>query len=138
MLSTRLLQDVHTLAQCSHEEADSRMLLHISHPAQHDHHHQMLIRTVDTNAVVLAVFAINHLPAGWLALGTGKSLRYLANGCESWTRDVMCPTNVQSFDRLTHCMQLWWIWKEISTCTKIDRVRMKSTRVVTYVGRQCY
>ena len=41
----------------------------------------MLIRTVDADVVVLAVFAINHLPAGcelWLAFGTGKSFRYLA------------------------------------------------------------
>ena len=38
----------------------------------------MFIRMVDTDFMVLDVFAINHLPAGWLALGTGKSLRYLA------------------------------------------------------------
>ena len=41
----------------------------------------MLIRTVDTDVVVLPVFPINHLPAGcelWLAFGTGKNFRYLA------------------------------------------------------------
>ena len=41
----------------------------------------MLIRTVDTEVVVLAVFAINNQPAVgelWLAFGTGKSFRYLA------------------------------------------------------------
>ncbi|KAK2184977.1 hypothetical protein NP493_242g03033 [Ridgeia piscesae] len=66
-------------AHC-HEEAENRMLLHVSHVAQHGHR-QMLIRTADTDVVVLAVFAINHLPAGcdlWLAFGTGKSFRYLA------------------------------------------------------------
>ena len=31
VLSTQLLQDVHTLASCCHEEADSRMLLQVSH-----------------------------------------------------------------------------------------------------------
>ena len=80
VLSTQLLQDLHTLAPCSHEEADSRMLLHVSHAAQHGHH-QMLIRTVDTDVVVLALFAISQLPAGcelWLSFGTGKSFRYLA------------------------------------------------------------
>jgi len=54
VLSTQLLQDVHTLLPCSHEEADSRMLLHVSHAAEHGHHH-ILIRTVDTDVVVLAV-----------------------------------------------------------------------------------
>ena len=80
MLSAHLLQDFHTLPPGSHEEADSRMLLHVTHAAQHGHH-QIHIFTVDTDVVVLAVFAINHLPAGcelWLAFGTGKSFRYLA------------------------------------------------------------
>ena len=80
MLSTQLLQDVHTLAPSSHEEDDSRMLLHVPHAAQHDHH-QMLICTADTDVVVLGVFAINRLSTGcelWLAFGTGKSFRYLA------------------------------------------------------------
>ena len=65
---------------CSHEEADSRMLLHVTHAAQHGRH-QVLIRTVDTDVVVLAVFAITYLPAGcelWVAFGTSKSFRYMA------------------------------------------------------------
>ena len=56
------------------------MLLHISHAAQHGHQ-KMPIRSVDTDVMVLAVFAINHLPTGcelWLAFRTGKSFRYLA------------------------------------------------------------
>ena len=38
MLNTHLLQNVHTLAPCSHDEVDSRMLQHVSHAAQHGHH----------------------------------------------------------------------------------------------------
>ena len=77
VFSTQLLHDVHIPAPCSHEEADSR-ILHILHAALHGHH-QMLIPTVDPDVVVLAMVAINHLPAGcelWLAFGTGKSFRY--------------------------------------------------------------
>ena len=81
MLRTQLLQDVHNLSPCSPEEADSRMLLQrVTHAAQHGHH-QILIRTVDTDVVVLVVFAITYLPARcevWLAFGTGKSFRYMA------------------------------------------------------------
>ena len=52
------------IAGCpQHEEADSLMLLNVSYTAQHGHH-QMLIRTVDTDVVVFAVFAINHLSTG--------------------------------------------------------------------------
>ena len=63
--------DVHLLAPCNHEEADSRMVLHVAHAAQHDHH-QILVRTVDIDVVVLAVMVAATLPAGmevWLAFG---------------------------------------------------------------------
>jgi len=79
VLRTQLLQDVHTLSPYSPEEADSRMLLHVTHAAQHGHH-QILISTVDTDVVILAVFTITYLPAGcelWLAFGIGKSFRYM-------------------------------------------------------------
>jgi len=57
VLSTQPLPDLHTLVPCSHEEADSRMLLS-AHAAKHGHH-CILIRTVNTDVVVLAVFAIS-------------------------------------------------------------------------------
>ena len=65
-------QDTHLLAPCSHEEADSRMMLHIQHAAQHGHHQNILVRTVDTDVVVLAEVQI------WLAFGTVKNFQYLA------------------------------------------------------------
>ena len=34
------------------------------------------------------------------------------NSCVPRTRDVMCPSNVPCFDRLRHCIQLCWTWKE--------------------------
>ena len=44
------LEDLASLAPCSHEEADSRMLMHASHAAQHGYH-KILIQMVDTDAV---------------------------------------------------------------------------------------
>ena len=38
VLSKAPLLDLALLAPCSHEEADSRMLLHVSHAANHGHH----------------------------------------------------------------------------------------------------
>ena len=119
MLSTLLLQDVHTLVPCSHEEADSRVLLHVSRAAQHGYR-QMLTRTVDIDVVVLAVFSINHLPAGyelWLAFGTGNCFRYLtARQIDaSLGPDMSCALPMfPCFDRLRHCIQLCWTWKEDS------------------------
>ena len=105
MLRTQLLQDVHTLSPCSPDGADSRMLLHVTHAAQLGHHH-ILIRTVDTDVVVLAVFAITYLPAGcelWLAFGTGKSVRYMAANqiAVSLGPEMSCALPI--FHALTYC-----------------------------------
>ena len=80
MLSKPVLPDLTSLAPCNHEEADTRMLLHASHAAQHGHH-AILIRTVDTDVVVLAVSLVQGWKSDdklWLAFGTGHSFRYLA------------------------------------------------------------
>ncbi|KAJ8395934.1 hypothetical protein AAFF_G00026420 [Aldrovandia affinis] len=81
VLSKPLLPDLTSLtAPCNHEEADSRMLLHASHAGQHGHH-AILIWTVDTDVVVLAVSLAQELQPEdelWLAFGTGQSFRYLA------------------------------------------------------------
>ena len=56
------------------------MLLHASHAA-HCGHHKVLIRTVDTDVVVLAVSVAQGLGSEyelWLAFGTSKHFRYIA------------------------------------------------------------
>ena len=53
----------------------------MAHAVQNGHQ-KIMIQTVDTDVVVLAVAAAQGLKAGdelWLAFGTGKSLRYLAS-----------------------------------------------------------
>ena len=60
VLSKPLLPDLTSLDPCNHEEADSRMLLHASHAAKHGHH-SIVIRTVDTDVVVLAVSVVQEL-----------------------------------------------------------------------------
>ena len=56
-------EDVNSLAPCNQEVADTRMMLHVAHAAQHGHH-QIQVRTVDTDVVVLAVMVVQKLPAG--------------------------------------------------------------------------
>ncbi len=82
VLSVPSQNNLHLLSPCTHEEADSRMMLHVAHAAQQGHQ-GILIHTVDTDVVVLAVM-ISHptLPASsevWLAFGTGKSFQYLVS-----------------------------------------------------------
>ena len=67
------------LAPCTHEEADTRKLLHVE-DATKQGYTKVSIRTVDTDVVVLAVAAAERLSIDelWVAFGTGKSFRFLA------------------------------------------------------------
>ena len=74
-------RDLSALAPCTHEEADIRMILHVEDAVQNGYS-KVMVRTVDTDVVVLAVTAAsrlrNHISELWVAFGTGKHFRYLA------------------------------------------------------------
>lgn len=67
------------LAPCSHEEADTRLLLHVADAVQKGCK-KVTIRTVDTDVVVLAVASFNKIAPDelWVAFGSGSSFRYIA------------------------------------------------------------
>lgn len=70
--------DVSSLAPCTHEEADTRMLLHAGDAANRGHR-RIMLRTVDTDVLVLAVSSVATFQDTelWVAFGTGKHLRYI-------------------------------------------------------------
>lgn len=70
--------DVQDLQPCTHEEADTRVILHAAHCA-HNGLKKVSIRTVDTDVVVLAVanYSSMDLDELWLAFGTGKHFRHI-------------------------------------------------------------
>ena len=73
------VRDVEYLHPCSHEEADTRILLHVAHCARQGLR-KLVIRTVDTDVVVLA---IGHSPALrldelWVSFGVGTHFRQIA------------------------------------------------------------
>ena len=72
-------QDVSGMAPCSHEEADTRILLHLEDTVRHGNT-RVSIRTVDADVVVLAVASAQHLSLSefWIAFGSGKNFRFLA------------------------------------------------------------
>ena len=64
---------------CSHEEADTRILLHVAHCARQGLR-KVVIRTVDTDVVA---YAIEHFPAIlldelWVSFGVGTHFRQIA------------------------------------------------------------
>ena len=71
--------DITNLAPCPHEEADTRLMLHLNHAAQNGHR-KAYIKTVDTDVVVLAMAHLNQfdLTELWVGLETGKHFREIS------------------------------------------------------------
>ncbi len=67
--------DVSSMSPCSCEEADGRLLLHAAN-AVSSGMHAITIRTVDSDVVVIAVYAFSKMPGieqMWIDLGVGRS-----------------------------------------------------------------
>ncbi|KAJ8257557.1 hypothetical protein GJAV_G00186910 [Gymnothorax javanicus] len=60
---------------CNHTEADTRIMLHHAHAAQ-QHHQGALVRTVDSDVVILAIHFFSSLGLSqlWVCLGSGKKM----------------------------------------------------------------
>ena len=71
-------RDTSHLAPCDHEEADTRMILHLA-DAVNEGFCTILLCTVDSDIVILAVAAASKLDVQelWVAFGTGKNFRYI-------------------------------------------------------------
>ena len=67
------------LTPCNHEEADTRIFVHLADCVQKGHS-RIMIRTVDTDVVVFAISAVGKVEVSevWIAFGTGKNFKYLA------------------------------------------------------------
>ena len=77
VLSSSLVE-TEGLTACNHEEADTRVFIHVKHASARDLK-KVLIRTVDTDVVVLAIAYARKLELQelWIAFGVGNHFRYL-------------------------------------------------------------
>jgi hypothetical protein len=72
----------HSMPPCDHEEADSRMLLHLQDALQQGAR-DCLIRTVDTDVLIILIGKFHHFrsmcPTAniWVAFGTGRAFSYI-------------------------------------------------------------
>jgi len=69
---------LNALSPCTHEEADTRLILHAQNAARNGFR-VVVIKTVDTDVVVLALANYCHIPCEqlWIAFGTGQTFRYI-------------------------------------------------------------
>lgn len=65
---------------CNHEEADTRIMVHVADAVTHGFK-RIMIRTVDTDVVVLAVSCVSKLLNSlelWVHIGTGNTHQFLS------------------------------------------------------------
>ena len=64
---------------CNHEEADTRLLLHIKHAYDHGFR-ELVVAANDSDVVVICIALYSHFPGSkfWFDFGTGKHRRYIA------------------------------------------------------------
>ena len=64
---------------CTHEEADTRIMLHVADAAEHGFK-KIMVRTVDTDVVVILISHIQDILAQevWIAFGIGKNCRFIS------------------------------------------------------------
>jgi hypothetical protein len=79
VIASSELFDTSPISPCNHEEADVKLILHIADMSGQGYK-RVMIRTVDTDVLVLAVavypkISLNEL---WVAFGAGKNIRYIA------------------------------------------------------------
>jgi hypothetical protein len=106
VLCSRQADDLSSISPCNHEEADTRLLLHAADAVQKGLK-KVMIRTVDTDVVVLAVAVCHQIEVEelWICFGTGKNLRYIA---AHGIADALGATKSKSllgFHALTGCDQ---------------------------------
>jgi hypothetical protein len=71
------------MQNCNHEEADTRIAVHLLHAARDNINKNILVKTVDTDVVVILVAAfrkvlfINNKVSIWVEFGMGKTVRHL-------------------------------------------------------------
>ena len=104
IMSTMSCPHAEFLSPCTHEEADTRMLLHAYHSSVCGARNVM-IRTVDTDVVVIALSHFDSLGLNelWIAFGVGDKLRYIAIHTIVTTLGIEKCKSLPFFHALTGC-----------------------------------
>ena len=78
--SSQICANVDAVAPCTHDEADTRIFLHVAAAASVGHR-RVIVRTTDSDVVVLGVstcVALAHeIDELWIAFGSGRNYRYI-------------------------------------------------------------
>ncbi|KAG7170274.1 hypothetical protein Hamer_G016077 [Homarus americanus] len=71
------MQNEPQIVQCTHEEADTRIFVHVAHMVSVGY--KVMVRTMDSDVVRLVVSVAAKLDTEiWVAFGTGNNFHYIA------------------------------------------------------------
>jgi hypothetical protein len=97
------------MIDCTHEEADTRVVVHIIHAIQAEEAKTILVRTVDTDVLVILVGQIHNLKVIqpeldlWLAFGMGRNFRFISVNSICDVLGEPRSTSLPVFHALTGC-----------------------------------
>ena len=117
---------------CTQEEADTRMFVHVADMVHHGYNH-IMIRTTDSDVVVIAISVMQHLKSRglqelWIAYGTGPSFRYIPAHQAAYLIGDALALGLLAFHSLTGCdivsafygkgkKTAWQLWKQFPEVT---------------------
>ena len=134
--------DCEFISPCNHEEADTRVIIHACDAARKGNKN-ILIRTVDTDILVLAIANVERIGAHelWLAFGTGKDFRYLPAHEIANALGVPKASSLPAFHAFTGCdtvsgfsgkgkKSAWEVWRVFPEVTEAF-IELSSSGITT-------
>ena len=96
--------DLTGLVPCSHEEADTRLFQHVADAIKKGYR-KLLVRTVDTDVVMVAIATLNRTKPDelWVAFGTGGHFRFIPIHEVAAAVGPRKSVNLPLFHALTGC-----------------------------------
>jgi hypothetical protein len=138
------------MESCTHEEADTRIVIHVRHAVEHGAK-TVVVRTVDTDVVVIllgllsSLFSASGLFKLWVAFGSGKKFRFInvntvfhhlgpkkAVGILMFHSKTGCDT-VSAFNGIGK-LSAWKVWGDSPDVTEIFQMVSNKpfTNVIPY------
>ena len=128
------------VSPCNQEEADGRIFLHLA-DASHQGHSKAMVRTVDSDVIVIGISKFEHLGLQelWIDFGTGKAHRYIPvhTICQNLGPDRCCALPL--FHSFTGCdttssflgigkKTAWNAWKKFPELTETLTTLMENPK----------
>ena len=103
-LCSPIQTDMQALIPCTHEEADTRMFIHVA-DAIHSGYKRIILRSCDSDVLVIAIACVQDLCLDelWIAFGSGKTFRYIPAHSIARTIGPEKSRALLAFHALTGC-----------------------------------